>query len=723
MHDHGSVAAQSSIKRGAGSISSIAQGVWPVPRQMKWIACAVVLLALSIRPVSVFAQQTAAISGVLVDSSGAGVPGASMALTNQDTAVEVMKTNTDSGGAFSFLAVPAPGSYSISVQVAGFAAFQQKDIVVTVGERRSVGTLTLVLGSVSAAVSVEAAVTPVQTQSAERSADLDKHEISALLARGLNFAGLMRSLPGLSGGVDPTSPAGNSGQAYSALNGARASVSLPTMDGVNATDPSSQGQLYGAAAIDTLSEINVKTSNYQAEYGGSAGGNVNLTTKSGTKDFHGSVYSYLRNEDLNANDYFNNLNHVKKAIYRYVTGGASIGGPVPLRGRFKDKIFFFFNDQYLYNGNPGSLQELTMPTALERTGNFSQSLTVGGALIPVYTPGTKTPYPGNIVPQSQISTYGQDILNMFFLPNFNNRAVTGGNYNYVFQDQPTNRSEQWTTRVDYQISQKLRFYGRDTEIMSHNEGYSPAVADGPGWGLMKGYYDQHIKTPAVNFLYTITPTLINETTFGMNHWTEPGGPLTNADLAKAQRSTYGLQDLGQWYPSVNPLNYMPAVAFSDVPSAAGFSYDSRNPIRGATTIFTFVDNITKVYGKHTIKAGTTISRSRAWKGNQGSNYSGSFQFGKDVNNPLDTDYGYANAIQGVYDTYQEVSARPGADIRSGSFEEFVQDSWKVATETYFGIGNPLYRVAALVPAFQYTIRLQPRLVESSQQIRALPALP
>jgi hypothetical protein len=332
----------------------------------------------------------------------------------------------------------------------------------------------------------------------------------------------MRSLPGISGGVDPVSPAGNSGQAYASLNGARASVSIPTMDGVSASDPSSQGQLYGASGIDSLSEINVKASNYQAEYGGSAGGNVNLTTKAGTKEYHGDLYGYIRNEDLNANDYFNNLNSVKRAIYRYVTAGASIGGPVPMPRKLKNRVFFFFNDQYLYNGSPGSLQELTMPTALERQGNFSQSLTVGGALIPVYASGTKNPLPGNIVPASLISPYGQDMLNMFFLPNFTNRAVTGGNYNYVFQDSPINRSEQYTDRVDILINDKLRMYGRDTEISSHNQGYAPAVADGPTWGLLKGYYDQHIKTPAVNFLYTISPTVINETTFEQDSAEDPG---------------------------------------------------------------------------------------------------------------------------------------------------------------------------------------------------------
>ena len=636
-----------------------------------------------------FAQQGASIVGNVADSSGAGVANATLTLTDQDTGVVSSTVVSDNTGSFSFLAVRAPGTYSISVQVRGFSRLEQKGIAVTQGERRSVGTLSLVVGSATESVTVQADVTPVQTTSAERSGSLDKHEISALLARGLNYAGLLRSLPGVSGGVDPTSAAGNSGQAYSSLNGARASVSLPTLDGVNATDPSSQGQLYGAAAIESLSEINVKTSNYQAEYGGSAGGNVNLTTKSGTKEFHGSVYTYFRNEALNANSFFNNKNKAKKPQYRYVTGGASIGGPLYIPGKFntgKNRIFFFFNDQYSYNGTPGSLQQLTMPTALERQGDFSKSLTVGGALIPVYQPGTKIQFPNNIVPQNLIDPAGQKLMNFFFLPNFDNRAVSGGNYNFVYQDSPINRNNQYTYRLDFMLTDKLRLYGRMTQINSHNQGYQSNVSAGPQWGLMKSFYDQRIETPAVNFLYTISPTLINETTVGMNHWDEPGGPLTQADLAKVQRSTYGLGSLGQWYPSANELNYLPGMAFSDVPNAAGFSYDSRTPIHGATTIFTFIDNITKVYGRHTFKAGVTIMRTRAWKGNQGNNFSGAFQFGKDVNNPLDTNYAYGNAIQGIYDTYQEASAKPGADFRSGSFEEYIQDSWKVSSRLTLELG-------------------------------------
>jgi hypothetical protein len=654
-------------------------------RLLSGIAAAAFLLAVT---TPLHAQTEAAIAGVLADPSGAGVPGAALTLTNQETSVVLITQKSDSSGNFSFQAVPAPATYSISVQAPGFARLQQKDIVLTAGERRSVGTLTLVVGSTSDSVSVSADATPVQTESAERSGDIDTHEIGALLARGLQFDGLLRGLPGISGAVDPTSP-GGAYAPYGSINGTRWSATIPTLDGVGASDPSSQGQLMATSATDSLSEVNVKMSNFQAEYGQSGGAIINLTTKSGTKQFHGDIYSYLRNEDLNANDYFNNVNHVVKPRYRYVIGGGSIGGPVYIPGKFntaKNKIFFFFNDQYYNQSVPGSLIEDTVPTALERAGNFSQSLTVGGALIPVNQPGTKTVYPGNIVPPSQISAYGQALLGIFPQPNFNNRAVSGGNYNFLFQETPINNSNNYTYRMDFNLTDKLRLYGRNNQINNHSQGYAVGAAPGPNWGLVKSFYNSRIETPSISATYTFSPTVINEFTFGINHWDEPGGPISQAENAKIQRSTYGLQGLGQWYPADNSNNVIPIMSFSDVPSAAGYSYDARAPIDGATTIFTIADNLTKVYGKHTFKTGINFGRTRMWKGNPGTAYSGNFAFGKDVNNPLDSGYGYSNALLGVFDTYTESSARIGADYREAAFEEYVQDSWRVNRKLTLEIG-------------------------------------
>jgi Carboxypeptidase regulatory-like domain len=651
-----------------------------ISRQLKLIAYSFLLaLFTSILPTAVFAQTEATISGVVADPSGAGVPGASLILTNQDTAVALITEKSDSTGNFAFQAVPAPGTYSISIQASGFSRLEQKNIVLTAGERRSVGTLTLVVGSTNDSVTVQADATPVQTESAERSGDIDAHEIGALLARGLQFNGLLRGLPGISGAVDPTTP-GGAYAPYGSINGTRWSATVPTLDGVGASDPSSQGQLMATSATDSLSEVNVKMSNFQAEYGQSGGAIINLTTKSGTKQFHGDIYSYFRNEALNANAYFNNFNGIARPRYRYVIGGGSIGGPVYVPGKFntsRNKIFFFFNDQYYQQSIPGALIQDTVPTTLERAGNFSQSFTVGGALIPVYAPGSKTPYPGNIVPPSQISAYGQDLLSVFPQTNFNNRAVSGGNYNFLFQETPVSHSNNYTYRVDFNLTDKLRMYGRNNQIDNYSEGYAVGAAPGPNWGLVKSFYKSRIETPSISLVYTITPTLINEFTFGINHWDEPGGPISQTENAKIQRSTYGLQGLGQWYPADNSNNVIPIMNFSDVPSAAAYTYDARAPIDGATTIFTIADNITKVLGKHTLKAGVDIVRTRMWKGNPGPAYSGNFAFGKDVNNPLDTGYGYSNALQGVFDTYTESSVRTGADYHEAAFEEYVQDSWKV----------------------------------------------
>ncbi|HZL57966.1 MAG TPA: hypothetical protein VFC21_12830, partial [Bryobacteraceae bacterium] len=364
------------------------------------------------------------------------------------------------------------------------------------------------------------------------------------------------------------------------------------------------------------------------------------------------------------------------------TGGGSIGGPVYIPKKFntnKNRVFFFFNDQYSYQGNPGGLQKLTVPTALERTGDFSQTVTTGNnpAVIPIFMPGTKTQFPGNRIPASQQSPLGLKLMSIFPLPNFSDRATSGGNYNFLYQNTPKTRREEYTYRMDFALTDKLRLYGRDNQINNLQSGYSIGVLPGPPWGLVEGFYNSHSTTPSINLVYTISPTLINELTFGINHWDEPGGPLDSTQLAKAQRATYGLQGLGQWYPAANAYDYLPIMSFSDVPNAAGFSYDSRTPISGATTIFTLSDNLTKVIGRHTLKTGVVFTRSRAWKGNQGSAFSGNFSFGKDTNNPLDANYGYANAILGNFDTYTESSARPGADFRAGAFEEYIQDSWRV----------------------------------------------
>jgi len=264
---------------------------------------------------SVFGQQPATISGFLADSSGAGVSGASLTLTNQDTALVLI---TNEVRFQRKLCVPggprAPAPTPFQSRSRAFTRQEQKRYRGHIGrekirwnhhsQRRKHGRISNGRGPESL---------PFKTQSAERSANLDKHEIEALLGSRLE---LWRSAekPSLESpeGRTPNGPGGNT-TIYSSINGTRASSTIPSIDGVNAADPSSQGQLYAAPATDSLIEINVKTSNYQAEYGGSSGAVINLVTRSGTKEFHGGLYAYVRNEDLNANSFFNNKKRRRKA--------------------------------------------------------------------------------------------------------------------------------------------------------------------------------------------------------------------------------------------------------------------------------------------------------------------------------------------------------------------------------------------------------------------------
>ena len=215
-----------------------------IPCPPRGLACAALLFVafVTILAMPLFGQTEATLSGVLADPSGAATPGASLTLTSQDTTAAIATLKSDASGNFSSRAVPAPGTYSVSVQVGGYARLEHKDIVVTASERTPLRTVALSVGTATESVTVETAVTPVQTEGAERSGSVDTHEIGDLLARGLNFNGIPRSLPGISRATDPDTP-GEACAPCGSINGTRGSAPIRTMDGVMAFDLSSHGQL------------------------------------------------------------------------------------------------------------------------------------------------------------------------------------------------------------------------------------------------------------------------------------------------------------------------------------------------------------------------------------------------------------------------------------------------------------------------------------------------
>jgi len=267
------------------------------------------------------------------------------------------------------------------------------------------------------------------------------------------------------------------------------------------------------------------------------------------------------------------------------------------------------------------------------------------------------------------------MLGVFPLPNALNTAITGGAYNYIFQESINIPKRQHVLRADYRLSEKDTFYVRGSTWYADNQGV--AVAAGTSnWGLAKLHYTFTDNGITSNWTHLFSSSLVNEASVGLRHSVEGGPPLSDDELAKLQRDTYGFA-LGQFHPQLNPLGIIPLVSFGNpIQNPAAVTYDGRTPLRGADTLITFTDTISLIRGKHTYKAGVYAERARNYEG-ETSNFAGSFSFAVDSNNPLDARHPYANALLGNFTNYSESTARPRGEGRQTLFDWFVQDSWKV----------------------------------------------
>lgn len=614
------------------------------------------------------------ISGTVVDSTGAVIPGALVSIVSVQNA-EKSAMRTGKYGNFIFSALQ-PNTYDLTVTTPGFKSYRINNIVLAATEHLSLPTIHLEIGSVSVTVSVNGNGTPIQASTGQRSATLDSRQLEGLLDLSRDYVALLSTLPGVVPSAPETS-VGNATQLPS-INGLPTGQITASHDGLTGNDPSSPEWDMNHINLDAIGQVQVLLNNYQAQYGRGGSVIVNTVTKGGTRNLHGSVYDYVRNEALNANDYFNKLNGVSRPRYRYQEIGWSIGGPIYIPNRFninKNKLFFFVSQEILPQRTPDSLEYSTVPTSMEREGNFSRTFYPNGALVPVIDPMTGKAFPNNIIPAGRISPNGQRLLSFFPLPNATNRAVTLGNYNYTFSgDQKISFYEE-VFRIDANISKKLHLFYRMNFLNTTQTGPgAPAGISAPG--PINSFYSTPTPSGLLNVTYTFSPTLVNEMSIGVYHRLEKGGAATTGDLAKVQRKTYNLS-LSQIYPSNNPSGIMPWLYFGNtLPNMVGFSTDSRFPIAGSTTVFNFTDGLSKVIGNHLVKGGVFIERDRLFKGFNGGIPFGSLNFQQDTSNPGDTGYGYANALLGDYDQYAESTSRPKEYYRGLLAEWYLQDTWQ-----------------------------------------------
>jgi Carboxypeptidase regulatory-like domain/TonB-dependent Receptor Plug Domain len=659
-----------------------------------------VVITMSFFALQVKAQTSSGtISGHLVDQSNGIVVNAEVKLINQQTNV-VVSTPVRPNGDFIFADVQ-PGTFTVVITAPGFKELRKVNLQLAASQSLSAGTLVLQIGEVSQSVTVSAEITPIQTTSSERSDVLDDHQMENLLAVGRDAMALVRVMPGVVGGEGGSS-LGTSGTPV--INGVNNEYNNATIDGVT-------GNTRGLSTLDTplnldaIKEVSVMAANYQAEYGKTAGSNINVVTKSGTQQFHGSAYWYVRNEAFNANSYFNKFNGQARPRYRFNTIGGTIGGPVYWPGHFntaKNKLFFFVSVEDSPITSPDGLKFYTVPTPLEISGDFSQSYAQGSAnqvLRNIKIPGqptsscnaTGTPgtgcFPGNKIPAGQINPQSQALLKIIYdntiglNPNsaFTNRAISAGNYNYTTNysaDKPVNQE---IFRVDYFPTEKLHMFGRgDLETVNNNSYSSPA--NSLPW-LMKVNYKTTNPNFAFNVTYTISPTLVNELNLGTAGWSETQ-LYNSADLAKAQLSPTGY-NIPALYPGVNPLNLLPAVTFG-LTNSANFGWDSRFPMADQVRSYSATDNVTKLLGAHTLKFG--IDAQTDSYSQPSHNRVSNFSYAADTKNISDSNYAYSNTLLGNFDTVSGVTSLSTYKPRTNALEWYAQDTWKANSQLTLDYG-------------------------------------
>jgi hypothetical protein len=651
---------------------------------------------------------TGEISGTVLDNSDAVVPGASVTLISETTGArrEALSNPT---GIFVFAAIQ-PGTYTIRVAQSGFQTLERTGIMLTANDRVTVGDLRLQVGQTTETITVRSSGEVLNTESAQTSALLTPQQLDRIVVRGRDVMNLVKMLPGVSqgairDGVEQGSLqrglggdlGGQFGTFTPNISGSRSYWNTVTLDGQMGSDAHLTSLFNQVTSVDAIAEVKVVLTNYQAEYGRNSGPQINLVSKSGTRDFHGSLYWFKRHEMFNAQNFFNNRDGLTKPLYRYNTFGGTIGGPIYIPGKFnkdRDKLFFFYSREEWRNREPLDLGRRTVPTTLERAGDFSQTIDVGGRLIPIRDPLSGANFPGNVIPASRLNPSGQAILNLFPLPNITDRAITAGNYNYQFQEIKETPKNTNLLKIDYVATAKDTITVRARNYWADSRASQGIAAVNSNWPQMRHHYLFTEDSGKVGWTRVVSPTIVNEFSVGFRDLGERGaGSREPHGFDPILRSTTGVT-VGQFQPAVNPNGFVPAVSFGGVPNAVNVAFDARIPIDAGDQRFDLVNNLSWIRGTHSFKFGVYMEQNWVSEGPRAANFAGSFDFGRDPNNPLDSNWAFSNAILGNFRSYVEPTARIRGWGKNSLVEWFAQDTWKVTrklTLSYglrFGRGTP-----------------------------------
>lgn len=558
-------------------------------------------------------ERTASVTGVVRDPSGAAVPDAKITVRNTQTGIKrVVKTSGDGNYTVTLL---DPGTYDTLVEHAGFASIQRSGIVLHVNDDVRID-YSLKLGQVSEVVDVHEEAPLLRTTDASLGQVVDNQKVTSLPLNGRSSFRLVELTPGYiptpgASGQFGDIPVNTTWDSNFSINGGQGYSNEIMIDGA----PSTTGffdQITTMPSVDALVEFKVQSNSMSAEFGHTGGGVLNVTTKSGTNVLHGTLFEFLRNSVLGANDYFNNLAGSPRVAFKMNQFGGSIGGPVVLPKVYngKNRTFFFFN----YEGTRwrrGAVFITTVPTAAERKGDFSHDVTNAGQLVAVYDPTSTVPnpsqagqyvrtaFPGNIIPPSRINTIGANIASYYPMPDTVGSGASGNN-NYVSNAGGAVNKNQFNGRLDHQITQADGIFGRfssDVTPLCQPNYYgnvaSPAAAS-VGCTTFKN------RSASLENNYTISPRVVFTVRYGFARWYQIRAGLS-----------YGFDQTTLGFPaSLVSQEQIPGFPTVNVSGYGGLGNQGNNYLSNGNDTHSLLPSITIVHGRHMIKTGADLRLSR-----------------------------------------------------------------------------------------------------------------
>jgi hypothetical protein len=536
---------------------------------------------------------TGVIGGLITDPSGRAVAGVNITAVNLDTnQPETARTNQD--GYYELVSLK-PGRYEVKAAFTGFKTSFRPSITLQVSARLRID-FQLVIGDAAASVVITGDAPLVDTQTASLGQDVGGREVESMPLKGRTIYDLALVVPGVEfnpAGLGRDSATGAGGLFPSAdisINGGRYRTNDYLLDGVSIMLPDNNEYALSPTP-DGTQEFNLLTNSYGPQFGRSGGGVFNVVTKGGTNDFHGTAYEFFRDDLVEANLFFANAQRQARPPFHFNLFGGAVGGPI-----VKNKTFFFGEYQGFRTISSLGGQFLTLPTALERQGNFSQELNQAGQPVTIYNPFTttavagggytRTAFPGNIIPQSLFNSVALKMLSFIPMPNTAGQGPNQIN-NYVWSEQQVNNGDQWSIRIDQRFSDKHNLFGRVSRVTGDfgTNGPFGTVADN-----LSGLDRSHAINGVLNDVYTFSPTAVLNIRFGATRRFELRNPIHGA---------IGLANLG--FPanvaSAADLQTFPPISFSNY---SVWGDPSGDAIRRGNDLYSLVGDETMVRGRQTI---------------------------------------------------------------------------------------------------------------------------